>query len=224
MSCVPQNMQGDAMRYYGQFNPPVDKVLFERYRDMLIPGDGYFIESGAFDGVTESNCKFLEESLGWRGINVEPFPHHYKKLVKNRPAAINVNCALSSTNGSQRFTHVIHPRLGDDFGNGSIAHTNEHHRTLEEQGCDFREIDVTTITYDTLVEASDVPRIDVLSLDVEGHEVEVLKGMKNERFFPKLVCIETGHDQDGSIDQHLRQLGYRKDSEYLVNSFYLRAA
>jgi FkbM family methyltransferase len=212
------------MKFYGQFNPPVDQVIYQRYSRLFGRRPGYFIESGAFDGVTESNCKFLEESLGWSGINVEPFPHHYQKLQRNRPQAININCALSSANGVQEFTHVVHPKLGDDFGNGSLSHTDEHQQILQKEGCQFRKLQVPTITYDTLVADSGLPRIDLLSLDVEGHEVEVLRGMQDERFLPRLICIETGHDRQRHIDEQLRAMGYRRDGEYLVNSFYLRAA
>ncbi len=209
------------MRYYGQFNPPVDQVLFDRYSRILGDVPGVFIESGAFDGVTESNCKFLEESLGWRGINVEPFPHHYQKLIRNRPAAVNMNCALSSMNGVQQFTHVVHPRHGDDFGNGSLTHTADHQRQLAEQGCEFRVINVPTITYDTLVEASGFPRIDVLSLDVEGHESHVLKGMRDKRYFPKLICIETGHDPNQALDEQLRHAWLREGQRIPGQQFLL---
>jgi FkbM family methyltransferase len=212
------------MKFYGQFNPPVDQVIFERYKDVLKYERGYFVESGAFDGVTESNCKFLEESLGWRGINVEPFPHHYRKLIRNRPFALNFNCALSSQNGTQSFTHVAHPTHGDDFGNGSLSHTSHHQQLLRQQGCIFRTLTVPTMTFDKLVETAGIPRVDLLSLDVEGHESQVLEGMQNEEFYPRIICIETGHDRDRVIDRRLREMGYIKDGEYLVNSFYCRAA
>jgi len=212
------------MKFYGQFNPPVDKVIFERYAELLGEQPGYFIESGAFDGITESNCYFFEEALGWKGGNVEPFPHHFKKLVRNRPHAVNMNCALSADNGVHRFTHVAHPTHGDDFGNGSLSHKSDHKRLLHKNGCTFHHLDVTTMTYDTLVESAGLPRVDLLSLDVEGHEGEVLKGMRKKRYRPRLLCIETGHDEDGELHAQLDAMGYRKDSEYLVNSFYLRAA
>jgi FkbM family methyltransferase len=215
---------GRPMKFYGQFSPPVDQVIYQRYQKLLSRRPGYYMESGAFDGVTESNCKFLEESLGWLGINVEPFPHHFQKLQRNRPKSLNMNCALSSINGTHEFTHVVHPRLGDDFGNGSLCHTSEHQDNLKQQGCEFRTLKVPTMTYDALVAQSGFPRIDLLSLDVEGHEIEVLKGMQEERFLPQLICIETGHDRDRKIDDRLREMGYEYDGEYLVNSFYVRAA
>jgi FkbM family methyltransferase len=212
------------MKFYGQFRPPVDQVLFERYGEELGGEPGYFVESGAFDGQTECNCKFLEESLGWTGVNVEPFPHHFRKLVRNRPRSINWNCALSSHIGRQTFHHVAHPRLGDDFGNGSLAHTPEHKAALRQDGCTFHDIDVPILTYDAVVRASGLPRVDLFSLDVEGHELAVLDGMHDPALLPRLLCVETGHDRDQAIHWRLTEMGFVKDGEYLVNSFYRRAA
>src|SRR5262245_37843969 len=156
-----------------------------------------------------------------QGINVEPIPHHFEKLVRNRPLCINVNCALSSESGTKRFRHVVHPELGDNFGNGSLSHSAGHEEALIRDGCRFEEVEVPTMTYDELIQFSGFPHIDIFSLDVEGHETEVLKGMKDARFLPRLLCIETGHDMHGSIEENVQQMGYRKDSEYQVNSFYL---
>ncbi|MEI9889739.1 MAG: hypothetical protein WDN45_03025 [Caulobacteraceae bacterium] len=51
-------------KFYGQFDPPVDRVLFERYfPDKTIRG--VFVECGAYDGQTESCCKFFENR--WTG-------------------------------------------------------------------------------------------------------------------------------------------------------------
>lgn len=212
------------MKFYGQFCPQVDRVFFDRYGYIFSNERGYFVESGAFDGVTESNCKFLEETLGWHGINVEPVPHLFDLLKANRPQSVNVNCALSVENGVAVFQHAIHPTLGATFGNGSLKHTDRHRQLLEEDGCQFQVLRVQTRTYDDVVRDAAVPRVDFFSLDVEGHEVEVLAGMKDPALYPRLLCVETGHDHDGRIDAKLCDMGYQKDSEYLVNSFYLRDA
>ena len=80
------------MKYYGQpFNGiPTDQFLHERY--FQNKQNGFFIECGAADGFNLSNCKFFEESMGWRGINIEASPVKYAKLIKNRPNSfLNLN-------------------------------------------------------------------------------------------------------------------------------------
>ena len=202
----------------------MDEVIFDRYAPVLGEKLGYFVESGAFDGVRESKGKIFEEFLGWSGISVEPFPGYFQQLVFNRPNSLKMNCALSSTNGSRELRQVVHPKLGNVFGNGSLSHTREHQSPLDKNGCALTQLEVPTITCDTLVETCGLPRVDLLSLDVEGHESEVLKGMVKKRYRPGLICVETGCDADGMLDQQLSSMGYRKHSQYQVNSFYLRVA
>ena len=101
------------MRFYGQWDPPVDKYLFENYFPNKL--NGTFIECGAFDGITESCCKFFEEFRGWRGINVEPVPYLFELLCDNRPLSTNVNAALTDPTTAQHdaeFTQALHPSLG----------------------------------------------------------------------------------------------------------------
>ena len=86
------------MKFYGQFDPAVDRFIYERYF-VGRPGPGVAVECGAFDGLTESSCKFFEESLGWACVNVEPYPPAFAKLVVNRPLSTNINVALSSWTG-----------------------------------------------------------------------------------------------------------------------------
>ena len=83
-------------------------------------------------------------------------------------------CALSSKAGTAELAERT-----DDWGKASLA------RVVDAQ---TRSI-VETRTLDDLVRETALPRIDLLKIDVEGHELEVLKGAKNaiERFLPTIV-------------------------------------
>ena len=67
--------------YYGQFEPPVDKIIHERYFPNKY--NGTFLEAGSFDGITECSAKFFEENYNWKAINIEPLPHIFEQLKKN---------------------------------------------------------------------------------------------------------------------------------------------
>src|SRR6185503_21294322 len=105
-------------KYYGQWVPPVDKTIHERY--FMNKYDLISIECGAFDGVTENCTKFFEENYNWKTINIEPIPYIYQSLVTNRPNSINMEMALSNSNEDKEFTQIIHPIIGRNFGNGSL--------------------------------------------------------------------------------------------------------
>jgi FkbM family methyltransferase len=211
------------MTYYGQFDPPVDQFIYERY--FIGRGTpGVSIECGAFDGLTESSCKFFEESLGWTTINVEPYPVAYERLLANRPNSVNVNVALSNVNGTADFTAVIHPQFGADCNNGSIRHTTTHKEYLDSICCQYKKYQVPTTTFVDLVSQLNLKAIDLLVLDVEGHEYEVLEGMRDAApsSLPLVLCIEHGHLGVDQMKPAVEVLGYTFDTTSFVNSFYLR--
>lgn len=209
------------MKFYGQFDPPVDRFIFKRYfPDKGI--SGVFVECGAFDGVMESSCKFFEETLGWRGFNFEPVPVLYDRLVVNRPLAVNIDCALSDKDGLSQFRHAIHPELGGHFGNGSIDHHPAHLADLQLRGCTFDEFKVRTTTWKKFIEDNKVDHVDLMVLDVEGHELSVLDGMKDCSVLPDVMCVEFGHIGLERLRCRMSSLGYVYDISSNGNAFFVR--
>lgn len=206
------------MRFYGQFDPPVDKILYDTYFEDV--RGGVFIEAGAANGVEESCCFALEESLGWTGINVEPSPANFELLEAARPSATNVRAALSDHDGVATFTNAIHPVRGGDFGNGSLSHVPAHIEELVANGCTFETFDVETVRYDTLLERCGVERVDLFVLDVEGHELSVLRGMEGTTAWPRVFCIEHGNIGLDGLKAILEPLDYVFDGVAFNNAYF----
>lgn len=208
------------MTYYGQWDPPVDKWIhthfFTNYKN------GFFIEAGAFDGLTENSCKFFEESMGWTGINVEPDVYNYKRLCINRPNTLNLDVGLSDKETDVTFYKAVHPTMGQAFGNGSIKHHEIHRRHLINEGCKFEEHKIHTITYKQLIEKYNVKNVDLMVLDVEGHELSVLDGMKDCLIMPKVMCVEHGVLGIEMINNKMFELGYEYVNSSFNNSFYTK--
>jgi len=207
------------MRFYGQWDPPVDKFLYENY--FSDTENGFFIECGAFDGLTECCCKFFEEFKGWTGINIEPVPQTYEKLCKNRPNSTNIKGALSNVAKTAKFSQAIHPSMGNHFGNGSLTHSEHHKNLLKREGCTFEEFEVETFTYKQLIERNNITKVDLFVLDVEGHESNVLEGMVGCNVLPKIFCIEHGHVKQ-QMYKKVQSLGYKFDKTSFNNSFFIR--
>jgi len=206
------------VQYYGQFQ--LDKVINDNYINNR--RDGFFVECGAFDGTTECSCKFFEESLGWKGMNIEAVPHLYEQLKNNRPNSINVNGALSDENGTKVFTHVVHPVAGYNFGNGSFCLPSFHREDLRKQGCSFVDMNIPCYRFDKLFVDHNLPPIDLFVLDVEGYEMQVVKGMSQmpKSHWPKCFCVEypwCGLDNLKSILND----NYNYAGEYYNNAFFL---
>lgn len=206
------------MRFYGQFDPPVDKILFDTYFEDV--RGGVFIEAGAANGREESCCLAFEESLGWSGINVEPSPANFELLTGARPSATNVRGALSDHDGTATFTNAIHPERGRDFGNGSLSHTEAHVAELVGNGCTFETFDVEVMRYDTLLERCGVDHVDLFVLDVEGHELSVLRGMEGTKVWPKVFCVEHGNIGLEPLREILEPVGYVFDGVAFNNAYF----
>lgn len=210
--------------FYGQSKhgaDELDRVLYDTF--FKNKPNGFFVECGAFDGLTECTCKFFEESMGWNGLNIEPTPYAYSRLIKNRPKAINENYALSSKSCRAMFTNARHPNLGLHFGNGSLSHTEEHKNELVALGCKFETFEVECISFIELYKKHNLPDIDLFVLDVEGHELEALKGILEIPIsaLPKVFCIE--HTIAG-LDELIQFLDtqYKYHSTHHHNAFFTK--
>ena len=209
------------MQFYGQFETPVDRFIFERYfRDTGIMGT--FVECGAFDGLTECSCNFFEETMGWSGYNLEPVPWIFEKLKANRPNSRNLNFGLSETTGVVKFQSVVHPQFGRDTTIGSIAHTPHTRDFLLGQGCTFEEIAVQVLCWRDFIGQEDITEIDLMVLDVEGHELAVLAAMNGARVMPKLICVEFGHIGFAALRSLMNALGYEYDIHSYANAYFIR--
>lgn len=210
-------------QFYGQFDPPVDKYIYENFFEhKKLANKGFFIECGAFDGETECSCKFFEETLGWKGINVEPSPVVFEKLLQNRQESINVNVALSNVSGKATFTSVVHPTFGEMCTNGSLSHGKAHKEWLDSVGCEYKKYDVNVITYKDLIEKNNVSKVDLLVLDVEGNEFNVIESMKGCEVLPRVFCVEHGNLDKYKVRTKVEELGYSFHSESFVNSFFVK--
>jgi len=206
------------MKFYGQFDPPIAKIAYEKY--FTDKRGGFFIEAGATDGLLISSCRFFEESMGWTGINVEPVPLLFRLLCQNRPKYINVCCALSDNNGRAVFREALNQQ-NEWFGNGSMRHLPEHLEELKQQQCHFEEFEVETKTYISLTENPSIPVPDFMVLDVEGHELNVMDGMKGSTKLPKIMCVEFRVSKLPEITKKMEDLGYRFDITYHNNAYYV---
>lgn len=134
---------------------------------------GSFVELGANDGLQQSNTLALETLMDWRGLLVEADPELAAECRRNRPLA-TVVCAAA----------------GPGWG---MAHLDPRDLTsavgLDRAG---GEVLVTTAPLSSLIDAADLSGpIDVLSVDVEGFELEILAGLDLSRHAPCHLLVET---------------------------------
>lgn len=210
------------MHFYGQFDPPVDRFLFETFFAGKA-GPGFFVECGAFDGVYDSSCLLFEESLGWEGVNIEASPPIFALLESRRPNSTNVNIALSNTCGTAIFHHVSDETHGDFLGWGSLEHQPCQLEEIEAKGMKTTQWQVQTCTWRDCDLLQSRDKIDLLVLDVEGHELAVIDGMVGSKVLPEVICVEHGQVGLERLKKNLGKLSYNYWCSLHVNSFFVLA-
>lgn len=156
-----------------------------------------FLEVGANDGFTQSNTYWLERFHDWRGVLVEPIPSLYREAVRERPRAKVFNCALvgdgTTTSVTLRYADlmsIVAGARGSDEADEQWVHAARNpwdHETYE--------VEVPARTISSVLDEAGLGRIDVLCLDVEGYEVEVLRGLDLTRHAPGHLLVEVRDDE-----------------------------
>ena len=170
---------------------------------------GYFVEVGANDPRERSQTWLLEES-GWTGVLVEPQPNLAAELrVRRKAQVFAVACSSPENAGRKVGLHVAGPLSSLDRKRMAPGTTPEkiiqvHARTLDS----------------VLMEAGSPTKFDFLSIDVEGHEIEVLRGFDIARWQPRMILLED-HVADLSKHRYLTSAGYRIIRRYENNGWYV---
>ena len=163
--------------------------------------NGFFIEAGANDGYTQSNTFFLEKEKNWTGLLIEGMPELFTKCLKQRPNSIVKNFALVADDYDKETVTMHYAGLMSvvDGSLKSKALQKQHiERGLNLQHLDNTySVDVPAKSLEAVLDAiPDLPRIDFLSLDVEGYEMSVLKGLNLTKYRPKFILVEARFFQE----------------------------
>ena len=160
--------------------------------DQIIDRDGgVFIEAGGFDGISQSNTYYLERFRGWRGILVEPMPEHVALARRNRPSAKIVRAALVDRNFSEPTIEMQFGDLMTTVSGPESENWVAHGLVLGWRDSHTEQVPARTLS--SILEEAGDPPIDLLSLDVEGHEAAALGGLELDRHAPAWILVEM-HD------------------------------
>jgi len=204
------------MTFYSQCGE--DKFVYEKYfKDKK---GGVFLELGAMDGVIYSNTKFFEDTNGWTGVLIEPHPSMFRTLQANRPGSKCYNCAISSEE-SDSITMLVNPRVP---AVSSVEKTAHEGFIYGEKGWHEHsyKINVKTRRLADILNDAKVTHIDFFSLDVEGHEYEVLKTM--DWSIPvKVLLVESLSDDPNKekIASFLTDKGFIYDGPCAHNKLWI---
>jgi len=182
--------------------------------------NGFFIEAGAHKGLEQSPTFFLETILGWSGLLIEPNPINFSHLQRNRKNSITENCALVSPECNKKFMEMF-----QDSETDQEMHIAGFMNTLEvipdyisekeyieqyNRNKNKKKIQVETSTLNSLLEKHNIENIDLCIFDVEGYELDLLKGFDLNKYKPKILFIEAlGDKYINIIKNHMESNNYK---------------
>jgi len=153
---------------------------------------GFFVEVGGNDGYFLDPTYYLEKFRGWTGIIFEPLPQVARLCRKNRRESQVIEAALVSAGYPDEQVSLIDCNAMSVVKGGVPNYESWVKEGERCQKIEAREITVPALTLDKALERyfSSNKTIDLLTIDVEGYELEVLKGLNLEKYAPKFILIE----------------------------------
>lgn len=169
---------------------------------------GFFVDVGAHHPYRFSNTAYYYKK-GWRGINIEPTPNLFNVFLKHRKRDINLNLGIGS---GETLTFYI-------FNEGAI-NTFDSELARERDGGQngkYRIVDTKSIQTKRLGDVLDehLPantKIDLLTIDVEGLDLQVLKSNNWEKYSPEFIMVE--------CEESLEHLNNDAVYQFLVSKNY----
>jgi FkbM family methyltransferase len=169
--------------------------------------DGFYVDVGAHHPKRFSNT-YSFYKRGWRGINIDALPGSMKAFQKLRPRDINLEIAISEKEQILTYYMFNEPAL-----NGFSKTISTKRQTDEYQI--VNTIDVSSFPLSKILNEH-VPfeqKIDFLSVDVEGLDLQVLESNDWDKFRPKVILVEI---LDGSLNSLMDKPIY----QFLVSKGY----
>jgi hypothetical protein len=175
----------------------------------MFPGvtNGFFVDVGSGHGTIGSNTKALED-LGWSGICIDPFP----TAMEGR------TCRMEKVVVSSAAGQVVKFRA--HAGLGGIEDTLGK---WKEEASKSPLVEFTTTTLGEVLQRAQAPAfIHFMSIDIEGAELEALKGIPFDRYRFGAMAIEHNDEEPkrGDILKFLEARGYRRVHSYKQDDFY----
>lgn len=172
----------------------------EHFRYLNRPG--VFLDIAANEPVFYSNTFFYEQCLGWVGLCIEALPRYFQALERERKCALAKRCVSDSTFSTSFWSAE---------GLSGVVEGNKNNMDLNNPGfARSRGLNVGKVhvncspTQETLAPWG-YTKIDLLSLDVEGHELRVLKGIDWNVTRINVIVVES---DTPSLSKFLTEKGF----------------
>jgi FkbM family methyltransferase len=204
----------DSQSGYSQFGE--DLIIGHLFSSLDIQRPTY-LDIGANHPKFISNTYYFYQR-GSRGVLVEPNPRLSKRLRSARPDDVVLEVGIGAVSGTEADLYIF----GGIFDGLSTFSKNEadHWQTVGMKG--YGPIAVDSVIQVPMLSVNDVIAShfrggapNLLSLDIEGKDLEVLMSLDFERFAPDVICVE-------SLSYDKNQRGFKRTDiiEFVLTKNY----
>ena len=109
---------------------------------------------------------------GWKGINIDMNPLSIELFDFCRPKDINLNIAISNNNLEKKIYFLGDLNTQNTLDKNQLNFLKSHHNVKDHE---IVEKKIRTQNINSILDQYKFYNIDFMNLDVEGHEIEVLK-------------------------------------------------
>jgi FkbM family methyltransferase len=202
--------------------------FFQQTEDLYTP---FFVDVGAYDGITGSNTRFLAE-LGWSGVTVEPTPDAFAQLqalYADNPRITCVQCAVSDYESEAAEMLIAEGPEGvpeaERWHYSQVSTLNEwfSREIVEQHGYRYVPVKVKVRRLTDLLREHAVPGdLGLLCIDCEGEDHRILSAFDLASFRPRLLSVEADDRNRSVYAELLATSGYLEYDHTPCNTFFRR--
>ena len=148
--------------------------------------DGFYVDVGAHHAARFSNT-FLLYRKGWRGINIDATPGSMKVFERMRPRDINIECLVAADDSPRPFYLLNESALNTVSTELAVERekSNALYRVAEKIVLAPRRLSAILDQHLPKGQA-----IDLLTVDVEGSDLDVLRSNDWQAYRPAVILVE----------------------------------
>lgn len=209
-------IRAETKEFYAQFGEDASLQTYfsnrawSRGEDPAKLAPGFYVDIGCYSPIRISNT-FWFYKRGWRGINVDLSTETIEAFRWERPHDVNLAAAITNQTASTEIEFF-------EFGASSVYNTLDAESAREtEQRWGIKpkvnKIQALSLTmlFDRYLPAGQT--IQFITVDAEGHDLEILKSNDWDRYRPEAIIVEI-HEPD------FHKLGSHPTVQYLENLGY----
>ena len=155
----------------------MDLILSQIFKKKI---NGFYVDVGCQHPIKNNNT-YLLYKRGWRGVNIDLDTVNIDLFNFFRPNDNNINAAISNKIEVKELFY---------YHQKSPINTLDQNISSKQNAKIEKKVKIQTNTLSNILDKIIIKKIDVLSIDVEGYELKVLKGLNFEKYRPDVIIVE----------------------------------